>query len=89
MTGLDSQGTPPELRMGNDIARHFGHLDDDAAAERIATHIEKFWEPRMIEALSGFVRARHPDADPLLAAAVTALILDDVDHDELVEPSGG
>ncbi|MEI2713205.1 MAG: hypothetical protein V9G04_07865 [Nocardioides sp.] len=43
----------------------------------------------MIEALSGFVRARHPDADPLLAAAVTALILDDVDHDELVEPSGG
>jgi formate dehydrogenase subunit delta len=75
--------------MGNDIARQFGHLDDDAAAERIATHIEKFWDPRMIERLSVLIRERHPEADPLLVSTVTALILDDVDRAELSKPSGG
>ena len=33
--------------MANQIARNFGTLDRDAAAEATAEHILLFWDPRM------------------------------------------
>lgn len=75
--------------MGNDISRHFAHLPERDAAEEIATHIEKFWEKRMIDDLLRVARPEDPDVDPLLAHAVSCLTVDDVDHEELTEPSGG
>jgi len=37
--------------MANQIARNFGTLPDDKAAEETAQHIVDFWDPRMIEGL--------------------------------------
>lgn len=66
-------GVPAEIRMGNDIARQFGHVDPDVAVARIADHLDRFWEARMITALRALVAAGAPDADPLLVRAVEQL----------------
>ena len=57
--------------MGNDIARQFAHLPADDAADRIAAHLEKFWDPRMRERLTMLLGdpAMTREADPLLVAA--------------------
>jgi len=34
--------------MANQIARNFGTLPDDKAAQETARHIIAFWDPRMI-----------------------------------------
>ena len=60
---------PPVVRLGNDVARAFRHLPPDDAARAIATHLGKFWDPRMRRALVSLVDQGHPDLDPLLAKA--------------------
>lgn len=68
------------IRMANRIGDFFDALSDqDEAAEGVANHIQKFWEPRMRRELLGFLDA-HPDghADegwqlhPLVLRTVTA-----------------
>ncbi len=66
-------GVTPEARMGNDIARQFGHLADEEAVARIAAHLDRFWEPRMRETLHALVAADDPTLDPRLAAAARTL----------------
>ena len=75
--------------MGNDIARQFAHLPEREAGEIIATHLEKFWEPRMIQRLLELFRPDDPDIHPYLAEAVQCMVVDDIDEEQLVEPSGG
>lgn len=84
-----SAGIPPLARMANDITRQFGHLSDQDAAERIATHIEKFWERRMIDQLLTLVRRQDPSIDPLLARAMAHWVAHDVDESEVEQSSGG
>ncbi|KDD12748.1 formate dehydrogenase subunit delta [Bordetella bronchiseptica] len=51
------------IRMANRIGDFFDAYPDRAEAQAgIATHIQKFWEPRMRIQLLAFV-ARHPDGD--------------------------
>jgi formate dehydrogenase subunit delta len=84
---------PPEIRLGNDIARQVAHLPREEAVEVIATHVQKFWEPRMRRRLRTLVASGAPDADPLLVAAALGLRdssgPDAVDPAEVVRPSGG
>ena len=75
--------------MATAIARHFAHLPLDDAAEQVATHLQKFWIPAMRRSLRDQLRSAPADSDPLLVAAVAKLQLDEVDHEELVQPSGG
>lgn len=84
-----SDDLPPVIRMGNDIARALHHLPDDEAAEAVATHLKKFWEPRMRRALVDLVRAGDPRVDGLLAAATDRYLSGQVDRAEVAEPSGG
>ncbi len=87
-----SGGLPPEIRMGNDIARQFGHLGADEAAVQIGTHLEKFWEPRMRRHLRDLLApgGGHTDeADPLLVAGLKRLERDDTDDAELRKATGG
>lgn len=84
-----SDDLPPVIRMGNDIARALHHLPDDEAAEAVATHLKKFWEPRMRRALVDLVRAGDPRVDALLAAATDRYLSGQVDRAEVAEPSGG
>jgi formate dehydrogenase subunit delta len=40
------------VAMANDIATFFAsEPDPDAAAEQVANHLRRFWEPRMREAI--------------------------------------
>ena len=63
-------GLPPVIRLGNDVTRALRHLPPDEAVQAIATHLTKFWDPRMRRSLQALVDAGHPDVDPLLARAV-------------------
>jgi formate dehydrogenase subunit delta len=63
-------GAPPERRMANDIAANLGHLPGERAAEAIAGHIGRFWDPRMRTRLFEFVDAGADGLDPLVVAAV-------------------
>jgi formate dehydrogenase subunit delta len=80
---------PAEIRMGNDIARAMHHLPSEEAAIAVATHVKKFWDPRMRRALVERVHAGDARLDPLLVAATIAYLGDHVDRAEVSEPSGG
>lgn len=59
--------------MGNDIARQFTHLPAAEAAEVVATHIERFWDPRMRRNLEALVAEGDDSLDPLLVDAAGRL----------------
>ena len=80
---------PPVIRLGHDLVRNFEALPPDKAAGEVATHIRKFWDPRMRRELLGYVDAGDPRVGALLAAAAEDLRAGEVDHAEVGEPSGG
>ena len=87
-----SEGLPPEIRMGNDIARQFGHLGAEEAAVQVGTHLEKFWETRMRRHLHDLLAPGSSyldDADPLLVAGLRRLERDQTDDAERRKPTGG
>lgn len=84
-----STDVPPVVRMGHDLVRNFEALPADRAASEIATHIRKFWEPRMRHDLLARIRWGDTTLHPLLVAAADDLVDGDVDHSEIKEPSGG
>ena len=74
----------PHVRLANDVAAQFAHLPPDTAAERIATHLRMFWDPRMRAQLLSTVDTVDTvdmaagadgadDLDPLAAAAARLL----------------
>lgn len=71
----------PEARMGNDIARQFGHLAAAEAAEAVARHIERFWDPRMRRNLEALVAAHDDSLDPILVDAAGRLAAQAVDSE--------
>lgn len=80
---------PPVVRLGHDLVRNFEALPDDRAATEIATHIRKFWEPRMRQELLARIRWGDSTLHPLLVRAAEDLVDGDVDRSEIREPSGG
>ncbi|HEX2705746.1 MAG TPA: formate dehydrogenase subunit delta [Candidatus Lustribacter sp.] len=77
------------VRMGHDIVRQLAHLPRALAAEEIATHIKKFWEPRMRHELLARIRSGDMTLEPLLVAAAEHLVDGETDDAEMAEPSGG
>jgi formate dehydrogenase subunit delta len=59
-----------QVRMANDIARQFAHLEADKAVGEIATHLHSFWDPRMCVQLQHAVDEGAEGLDPLVVAAV-------------------
>lgn len=84
-----SGDTPPVVRLGHDLVRNFEALPPEKAAEEIATHIRKFWEPRMRHELLARVRRGDTSLHPLLVRAAEDLVDGDVDRQEVEAPSGG
>ncbi|MEU6339365.1 MULTISPECIES: formate dehydrogenase subunit delta [unclassified Streptomyces] len=56
--------------MANDIAANLVHLPGERAAEAVAGHIGRFWDPRMRARLFAYVDAGADGLDPLVVAAV-------------------
>lgn len=84
-----SGSVPPVVRLGLDLVRNFEALPPEKAAEEIATHIKKFWEPRMRHELLARIRRGDTDLHPLLVRAAEDLVDGDIDRAEVKEPSGG
>ncbi|GAA4880953.1 formate dehydrogenase subunit delta [Serinicoccus chungangensis] len=82
------QRLPAEIRMGEDIARAMAHHPPQRAAEEIATHLRKFWDPRMRSSILARVEAGEP-MDDLLRAGVELYRQGEIDRSEVAEPSGG
>lgn len=84
-----STAEPGVVRLSRELARNFAAQRTGDPADGIAVHIMKFWEPRMCAELLGLVRAGDPSLDPLVVAAAGQLPTDDLDEEEVREPSGG
>lgn len=58
------------IMMANQIATFFKSQPKADRAERIAAHINDFWEPRMRTQLAGHVAQGGAGLDPLVLAAM-------------------
>ncbi|WP_030175108.1 formate dehydrogenase subunit delta [Streptomyces sp. NRRL S-813] len=57
---------PSEQRMANQIAANLAHVPAGQAAEMLAGHIERFWDPRMRARLLELVDAEADDLHPVV-----------------------
>ncbi|MEU6092831.1 formate dehydrogenase subunit delta [Streptomyces sp. NPDC047085] len=64
---------PSEQRMANQIAANLRHVPGDQAAEAIAGHIGRFWDPRMRGRLLQLVDGGAEGLDPVVVAAARLL----------------
>lgn len=61
------------VRMANQIGVFFESMPDrKEALEGLATHLKKFWDPRMRRALLALVDAGDGKLSPMVLAAVQA-----------------
>ena len=64
---------PQLVKMANQIAANMGAVSsEDAAAQRTAEHLRKFWTPAMIQLLQDHLRAGGQDCSPLVHRALSA-----------------
>ncbi len=89
MSGSTGHDVAAVVRLGHDLVRNFEALPPEEAAMEIATHIRKFWEPRMRQELLARIRWGDTSLHPLLVRAAEDLVDGDVDRDEIRQPSGG
>lgn len=62
------------VAMANDIAAFFAaDPDHDAAAAAVASHLRRFWEPRMRRELLAYHAVGGAGLSPLAASAVARL----------------
>ena len=66
---------PPEklVYMANQISAYFASQPGDGAADAIADHLRRFWEPRMRAAIVDYLRSGGSGLDPAAAEAVRRL----------------
>ena len=65
------------VRMANQIALFFAAQGAEAAPEHVAAHLRQFWDPRMRRTLLAFATAGGAGLDPVAAAAVARLAVDE------------
>jgi formate dehydrogenase subunit delta len=68
-----SHNAPAEIRMVNDIIVNLAYLPSEQAAAAVASHVERFWDPRMKRRLIELVAADTEYLDPVLVAAAALL----------------
>jgi formate dehydrogenase subunit delta len=66
-------GSPPHVRLVNEIAVQFAHRPLDEAADAVAAHIAAFWDPRMRTALLAHLAAGGAGLDPIALRAAQRL----------------
>ncbi|MFT5334502.1 MAG: formate dehydrogenase subunit delta [Halioglobus sp.] len=62
------------MRMGEQIAANMAYTDDNAVvAARIADHLSRFWDPRMLEVIKEQAESEPESLSPVLLTAVSSL----------------
>lgn len=61
------------IYMANQIGRFFAHRPPDQAAEAVAEHLRKFWEPRMRAKIIGLLDDPNAAFAPSVRRAVESL----------------
>jgi formate dehydrogenase subunit delta len=61
------------VRMANQIGDFFGPMEEDAATRGIAAHLKRFWTPKMIGEIIGYLDSGQAGLNPSAARAVAAL----------------
>jgi formate dehydrogenase subunit delta len=61
------------VRMANQIGAAFSASPEAEAVESLATHLKRFWTPKMIRELVAFADAGHSGLSANAASAVAAL----------------
>jgi len=59
--------------MANQIGKFFASQGEAGAVEGIATHLKKFWDPRMREAIIAHLEAGGAGLDPKVRSAIESL----------------
>lgn len=62
--------------MANQIGKFFAHEGEDQAAQSVAAHLRKFWDPRMRTTILEHFDAGGAGLDPVVRRAVGSLKLD-------------
>ncbi|HTT42375.1 MAG TPA: formate dehydrogenase subunit delta [Steroidobacteraceae bacterium] len=47
------------IKMANEIGMFFNGATADAAARDVATHLKRYWDPRMRRQIIGYLDERH------------------------------
>ncbi len=62
------------IRMANQIGDFFAPYPDAEAVPQIATHIRKFWDPRMRKAILAYIAEKNGDGlKPRVLEAIKSL----------------
>jgi formate dehydrogenase subunit delta len=61
------------VRMANQIGAAFSAAPEAEAIESVATHLKRFWTPKMIREIVAFADAGRPGLSAKAAGAVAAL----------------
>ena len=61
------------VTMANQIGKFFASQGEEAEVPGIATHIRKFWDPRMRKAIYAHVDAGGTGLDPKVRVAIDGL----------------
>ena len=61
------------VRMANQVGDFFAPMDKDAATRGVATHLKRFWTPKMIGEIIGYLDSGQAGLNPSAAQAVAAL----------------
>jgi formate dehydrogenase subunit delta len=59
--------------MANQIGNFFKYQKEDEVVPGIASHIKKFWDPRMRAAIFAYIDAGGEGLDPPVLAAIESL----------------
>jgi len=61
------------VKMANQIGDFFAPMPEREATEGVATHLRRYWTPKMIREIMGFVESGGGALHPVVARAVDLL----------------
>jgi formate dehydrogenase subunit delta len=61
------------VRMANQIADFYAAMPEKEAIDGAATHLRRYWTPKMIRELVAFAEEGHAGLNPTAARAIEAL----------------
>jgi formate dehydrogenase subunit delta len=61
------------VRMANQIGDFFAPMEEEVATRGVANHLTRFWTPKMIGEIIGYLDSGQAGLNPATARAVAAL----------------